>query len=158
MKDQQITIEPIGYVRNAVKSTLRPEHDWSGIISEIEILPSWQEGLAELEQFSHITVIYWAHQATDKTKMALRVFFRGEPTLPKVGVFASRSPYRPNALCLKVAKLMSIERNILQVQNLDALDGTPVLDIKPFIPTSDAPLDAHVPDWSRRNSESQKRR
>ncbi|MCL2281632.1 MAG: tRNA (N6-threonylcarbamoyladenosine(37)-N6)-methyltransferase TrmO [Dehalococcoidia bacterium] len=153
MKNTSIVLESIGYVRNSINSTPNTEHDWSNIISEIELSPPWQEGLAGLDQYSHVTIIYWAHQATDKENLALRVHYRGDSTLPKVGVFASRSPYRPNPLCLKVAKLLSVNGNILQVQNLDALDDTPVLDIKPFISTNDAPLEAHVPVWSQCHSE-----
>jgi tRNA-Thr(GGU) m(6)t(6)A37 methyltransferase TsaA len=154
MERMYIALKPIGRVRSHIKNTPKPEYDWSDVVSEIEVLPLWQEGLFGLEQYSHITVIYWAHKATDRTKMALRVRYRGDPALPEVGVFASRSPYRPNPLCIKVAKLLSVDRNILQVRNLDALDGTPVVDIKPFIPTNDAPINAHVPDWNQHNHEN----
>jgi len=150
----QILLEPIGYVHSHVKVTPKPEYDWSDVVSEIELAQSWQAGLDGLEQYSHVIVLYWAHKATDKTKMALRVHYRGEATLPRVGLFASRSPYRPNPLCMKVARLLSVKGSILQVQNLDALDGTPVVDIKPFILTNDAPTDVRVPDWNQLRSET----
>ena len=79
--------------------------------------------------------------------MALRVRYRGDPALPEVGVFASRSLFRPNPIGMKVARLLGIKDNILRVEGLDALDGTPVLDIKPFIPDNDAPKNASAPDW-----------
>ena len=70
-----------------------------------------------------------------------------DPSLPEVGVFASRSLFRPNPLGLKVARLLERKDNILHLEGLDAIDGTPVLDIKPFIPSNDAPEDARAPDW-----------
>ena len=71
--------------------------------------------------------------------------------MPEVGVFASRSLFRPNPLGVKVARLLERKGNILRLEGLDALDGTPVLDVKPFIPRSDAPASAAVPDWSDRD-------
>lgn len=137
----------IGVVRNTVKSTPKPEHDWQGVVSEIVITPHLVLGLAGLEQYSHIIVIYWAHHATNPADMALQVHYKGNPNFPIVGVFASRSPYRPNPLGQKVAKLIEINGNIIRVEELDAIDGTPVLDIKPFIPTYDAPEGATAPQW-----------
>lgn len=138
---------PIGRVQNPVKSTPKPEHDWQGVISEIVIAPHLVSGLAGLERYSHIIVLYWAHQATNSADMALMVRYRGNPKLPIVGVFASRSLYRPNPIGQKIARLLEIQGNILRVEGLDALDGTPVLDIKPFIPGYDSPEGATSPQW-----------
>ena len=145
----EIHLQPIGYVRSPVKETPRPEYDWTGVVSEIVIQPEFAAGLAGLGEYSHVIVIYWAHKAIDKSKMALQVRYRGDPTLPMVGVFASRSPYRPNPLCLKVARLLEVSDHILRLEGLDAYDGTPVLDIKPFNPDNDAPPHASVPPWNR---------
>lgn len=147
MNTGDMILQPIGFVRNAIKATLRPEHDWTGIISEIVLEHEFVPGLERLEEYSHIIVIFWAHKATDKSKMALRVRYRGDPALPEVGVFASRSLFRPNPLGMKVARLLEIKNNILRVEGLDALDSTPVLDIKPFNPSNDAPADAKTPEW-----------
>jgi tRNA (adenine37-N6)-methyltransferase len=145
-----MSLEPIGFVRSPVKATPKPEYDWSGVVSEIVIEPKYAAGLDGLERYSHVIVIFWADKATDKSKMALRVRYRGDPALPEVGVFASRSPYRPNSICLKVAHLLGVTDNILRLEGLDAYDGSPVLDIKPFIPDNDAPPDASVPPWNRK--------
>jgi tRNA-Thr(GGU) m(6)t(6)A37 methyltransferase TsaA len=147
MNPDEMPLQPIGFVRSPVKQTSRPEHDWTCIVSEIEVKPEFSTGLPGLERYSHIIVIYWAHQATDKSKMALRVRYKGDPSLPEVGVFASRSLFRPNPLGMKVTRLLERKDNILRLEGLDALDGTPVLDIKPFIPSNDVPGDARVPDW-----------
>jgi tRNA-Thr(GGU) m(6)t(6)A37 methyltransferase TsaA len=78
--------------------------------------------------------------------MALRVRYKGDPSRHMVGVFASRSPYRPNSICQKVVRLLEMNGRVLKVEALDALDGTPVIDIKPFITRHDAPQDATVPE------------
>ena len=143
--DMELT--PIGQVRSPIKSTPKPEYDWQGVISEIVVVPGLTPGLAKLDESSHIIVIYWAHQATNCADMALTVRYRGDPTLPMVGVFASRSLHRPNPLGQKVAKILGIQGNVIKVEGLDALDGTPVLDIKPFIPRYDAPDDATATQW-----------
>jgi tRNA-Thr(GGU) m(6)t(6)A37 methyltransferase TsaA len=147
MNPDRMPIHPIGFVRNNIKRTPRPEHDWTGVVSEIIIEPELNTGIEGLERYSHIIVIFWAHKATDKTKMCLRVRYKGDPSLPEVGVFASRSLFRPNPLGMKIARLLERKDNILRVEGLDALDGTPVLDIKPYIPGNDAPKDTITPDW-----------
>jgi tRNA-Thr(GGU) m(6)t(6)A37 methyltransferase TsaA len=147
-KIPDMPLQPIGFVRSPIKETPKPEYDWTGIVSEIVIEPEFSAGLEGLADYSHVIVIYWAHKATDKSSMALRVRYRGDPALPGVGVFASRSPYRPNPLCMKVARLLEVNGNVLQLEGLDAYNDTPVLDIKPFIPDNDAPQGASVPPWS----------
>jgi tRNA-Thr(GGU) m(6)t(6)A37 methyltransferase TsaA len=142
-----MVLKPIGRVKSPVKETPRSEHDWQGVISEIAIEPRFTEGLVGLARYSHIIVIYWAHKATDSADMALTVRYKGNPSLPLVGVFASRSPYRPNPLGQKLARLLEVKGNTLVVEGLDALDGTPVLDIKPFIPVYDSAEDAVSPQW-----------
>jgi tRNA (adenine37-N6)-methyltransferase len=142
-----MTLKPIGFVRSPVKSTPKPEHDWRGVVSEIVVKPELAAGLEGLDKYSHVIVIYWAHMAVDPADMALRVRFKGNPEYPMVGVFASRSPYRPNPLGQKLARLREIKDNIFRVEGLDALDGTPVLDIKPFIPGYDSAEDAVSPRW-----------
>jgi len=142
-----LELKPVGHVRCPIISTPQPEYNWQGIVSEIVIDHSLAPGLAGLERYSHIIVTYWAHLATNPTDMALSVRYKGNPKLPMVGVFASRSPYRPNPLGHKVARLLEIRGNTLKVEGLDALDGTPVLDIKPFIPHYDSPEGATAPLW-----------
>jgi tRNA-Thr(GGU) m(6)t(6)A37 methyltransferase TsaA len=144
---EQITLRAIGRVRSPVKSTPKPEYDWRGIVSEIELEPGLAPGLEGLEGYSHVIVIYYADRATDPADMALRVRFKGDPDYPMVGVFASRSPYRPNPLGQKLARLLAVEGSKLRVEGLDAIDGTPVLDIKPFIPGYDSSPDATSPQW-----------
>ena len=121
-----MSLHSIGFVRSPVKATPRPEYDWTGVVSEIVVEPEFSPGLDGLEKYSHVIVIFWAHKASDKSKMALRVRYRGDPTLPEVGVFASRSLFRPNPLGMKVARLLERKDYVLRLEGLDALDGTPV--------------------------------
>jgi len=149
MKELDMELRTIGRVKNPVKDKPPDGFNWREIVSEIEIDPALVEGLDSLSDFSHIMVTWWMHRATDKSKMALKVFPRGRKDLPPVGVFASRSPYRPNSLGRATVRLIERHGNILVVKGLDAIDGTPVLDIKPFIPGYDSPEEgATAPEWA----------
>jgi tRNA-Thr(GGU) m(6)t(6)A37 methyltransferase TsaA len=100
----------------------------------LEILTDYLPGLKDLDGFSHIILIYHLHQSHRKD---LRVvpFLDSESR----GVFATRAPNRPNPIGLSVVKLIRVEKNTVFVENLDILDGTPLLDIKPYIPEFDSP-------------------
>jgi tRNA-Thr(GGU) m(6)t(6)A37 methyltransferase TsaA len=143
-----ITIRPIGIIRSKVKQKQQSDYNWQEIVSEVVIDSRFNEALDGLEGFSHIIVIYWLHQATDPAKMAMKVRPRGKQELPPVGLFASRSPYRPNPLGQKVVRLLERRDSVLRVQGLDAIDETPVIDIKPYIPGYDSVADATVPRWT----------
>ncbi len=147
MAQPDIALKPIGYVRSSVSSTPRPEHDWRGVISEIVLKPELAPGLEGLTRYSHVLVIYWADRATDPAKISLVIHHKGDPRRPLVGVFASRSLHRPNPLGLKLARLLEVRENVLRVEGLDALDGTPVLDVKPFTPGYDSDEGATAPTW-----------
>ena len=103
------------------------------VAGTIEVFPEFVRGLDDLEGFSHIYLIYQFHRSK---AWRLKVI----PFLDHVerGVFATRAPARPNAIGLSVVKLLKREANRLQVENIDVLDGTPLLDIKPFIPEMNA--------------------
>ena len=143
----KITLKPIGYVKSPVKATPKPEYDWRSIISEIVLEPGLAAGLEGLDKYSHVIVIYYAHKAANPADMSHSVRYKGNPGYPIVGVFASRSPYRPNPLGQKLARLLEVKGNTVRVEGLDALDGTPVLDIKPFIPGYDSAEGAVSPSW-----------
>ncbi|MFP4170003.1 MAG: tRNA (N6-threonylcarbamoyladenosine(37)-N6)-methyltransferase TrmO [Methanomassiliicoccales archaeon] len=119
-------IHPIGYVRN----TATEDADFDQLVSEIEILPDFEEGLHRIEEVSELDVIFRFHL---KDEVKWRVHPRHDPSLPEVGVFASRSPKRPNFLGLTRVKLLERRGNTLAVKGLDAFDGTPVVDIKPAV-------------------------
>ena len=120
-------------------------------IARVKIFDDFGDGLKMLDTFSHIIILYWFHlRDTDEERSVLRVIPRRHPGAPEVGVFASRSPSRPNPIGLCVVELVKIEGNILLVKGLDAAEGSPVIDIKPYIPRADAFSEAVVPPWALR--------
>jgi tRNA-Thr(GGU) m(6)t(6)A37 methyltransferase TsaA len=115
---------PIGYVRNSAEE----DTDFENLVSEIEILPEYAEGLHRIEESEELDIIFLFDRSTF---YEMRVHPHHDPSQPEVGVFASRSPKRPNFLGLTRAKLLGRRGNVLVVKGLDAFNGTPVLDIKP---------------------------
>jgi len=120
-----------------------------GEISEIEIYPEFCEGLYRLDEFSHIMVFYWLHLRDNEIhRSTLKVVPRRHPGAPEVGVFASRSPSRPNPIGFCVVKLIQTQDCKLFVMGLDAFEGSPIIDIKPYIPRADSVPDARAPKWT----------
>lgn len=105
-----------------------------GVQGTLILDPSFQPGLKDLEGFSHIILIYIFHQA-GSPEMTVIPFLDDTPH----GIFATRAPKRPNPIGLSIVQLLSIEGNLLTLQNVDMLDGSPVLDIKPYVPAFDQP-------------------
>lgn len=122
-------LQEIGVVHNAYKNLtdIPRQGRMSEEISEIEIHPDFSDGLLKIEQNKYLIVLYWAH-------LAKRDILKTIPPATKElhGVFASRSPGRPNPLSLCIAELIAREDNILRVKGIDALDGSSVIDIKPY--------------------------
>jgi len=125
------TLKPVAYVRSAYSDTsqvpkgLGAKHEAEGTI---ELLPELEEGLTDIEGFSHLFVI-WVFDRSDRVELI------GTPpcdTTPH-GVFATRSPFRPNPIGLTVVQLLRREGRALRVRGIDMLDGTPVLDVKPYL-------------------------
>ena len=139
-------------MRNTVRKPPKPPYDWDNIVSRIEIEPDLTEALDNLDEFSHIIVLFWMDRLANKP-LLLKVHPRHDPNRPLVGLFASRSPHRPNSIGKTTARLLKRERNVLTVSGLDAIDGTPVIDIKPYQPDYDSPADARTPLWLKPHSE-----
>ncbi len=141
-----MTLTAIGFVRSPLKEPTSERLNLKEIISEIVIDKSLTEALDGLEGFSHIIVLYWMHKATVEKKR-LKTHPMGRTDVPEQGIFAVRTPHRPNPIGKSTVHLLERRGNILRVQGLDAIDGTPVIDIKPYIPDYDSANDAAVPDW-----------
>jgi tRNA-Thr(GGU) m(6)t(6)A37 methyltransferase TsaA len=140
-----MTLKPIGVVRNEVKQPIR--HGWGEIVSEIVVDSDLTEALDNLDEFSHLIVLYWMHELPAGRQLPLKVHPMGKSELPLVGRFATRSPSRPNPVGQATVELLERRANILKVKGLDAIDGTPVIDIKPYLPGYDSANDARVPLW-----------
>ena len=123
----------------------------AGELSKVRIFPKFCSGLQRLNAFSHIIILYWFHlRDNENERRTLRVTPRRHPGAPQVGVFASRSPSRPNPIGVCVVELTKIEECTLTVKGLDALEDSPVIDIKPYIPRADSIPEARVPEWTSR--------
>jgi tRNA (adenine37-N6)-methyltransferase len=114
----------------------------------VEIYPRYEDALLGLEKFSHVIVFYWFQESDlPEKRSVLQVHPKGDLSRPLTGVFATRSPVRPNPLAISISRVLAIRENILHIDRTDAFDGTPVIDIKPYIPASDSPAGANVPEW-----------
>ena len=114
----------------------------------IEIDEEYSEALLGLEGFSHIQVLYWFHKNdTAVGRKTLRVHPRKDKKNPLSGVFATHSPLRPNLIGLTLCKIKSIQGRHIEIEDIDAFDGTPVIDIKCYIPSSAAKSSIRLPDW-----------
>lgn len=141
---EDFVMHPIGTVRNEVAHG--GGQVWAEVTSEIHLTEGLEEALDGIEGFSHIVVLFYMHHMTPGQYPA-KVHPRGRQDLPLTGVLATRHYSRPNSIGMTTARLLGREGLVLRVQGLDAFDGTPVLDIKPFIPRFDYPTEAVVPEW-----------
>lgn len=124
---QKIEMNPIGFVK---RSSPRENERDRNLVSKIVFKKRFANGLDSIENWSHVYVIFWMHKVSDKDKVLIH---------PKgnVGIFATRAPIHPNPVGLTLVEIVKREKNVLWVRGLDALNGTPVLDIKPY------------PDWEK---------
>jgi|SRR5271157_2196998 len=129
----KIELSPIGYVRNH-NTVDTPNEELQASISEIVVDKKYADGLMDLEKNDLITVIFYFSLAAG---YKLRLHPRGDLSRPITGVFNTRSQFRPNPIGVTVVRLKSVEGNRLVVEGLDAIDGTPILDIKPHVLTFD---------------------
>ena len=125
---QQITLQPIGRVKNSVDEMLRPD-EIKRLPSRIIVDPALVEGLSGLELGQEILVLFYFHKSPPQYDLLQHP--KHDLSRPQRGVFALRSPQRPNRLGTTVVEIVRIEDNVLHVRNLDAINDTPVLDIKP---------------------------
>ena len=117
----------------------------------LEIKPEFVPALKGLEDFSHLWVIFWFHgNDRPEGRATLQVHPRRDPKNPLTGVFACRSPERPNLIGFTVCKILQIKGNIVEVAGLDAWDGTLIVDLKPYIPKGDSIPEATTPAWVNR--------
>lgn len=118
----------------------------------LQIAPEYREALEGLEGFGHVLVLWWSHHLDapeHRSVLTAEQPYRKAPH--RIGIFATRSPLRPNPICLSVAPLLEVDREngLVRVPWLDAGDGTPILDLKPYHPSSDRIRDVQMPAWCR---------
>ncbi len=131
-----LILHPIGFVRK------------QGEAVSIDLLPEYADGMLGLEGFSHVDVLFWCHENdTPAERKTLRVHPRRDPANPLTGVFATRSPRRPNPIAVSRCRILSVDGRRIRVDALDARDGSPIIDIKCHIPDSLPPEDVRLPAW-----------
>ena len=130
-----ISYQPIGTIHSPFKGVekvpIQPAAA-SGIRGTVEVSAGFAAGLQDLEGFSHVILLYHFHRVT-QARLTVVPFLDDRPR----GVFATRAPSRPNPIGLSIVRLLGIEGNVLRVENMDIVDGTPLLDIKPYVPQFD---------------------
>lgn len=138
-----IKVKPIGVIKT---TAMGKEVRKKGTVSEIVVHSDLVEALEGIDEFSHLFVIFWMHEISTEERRIMKTHPRGRGDLPLLGIFATRTPNRPNPIGLTLVELVKVDRNVLTVRNLDAFNGTPVLDIKPF-DNWDMTYDTQVPQW-----------
>lgn len=123
----------------------------SGNPAEIEIFRDYIEGLTNIEHYSHIVILFWLHKVSPKERLTIKIKPSHDST-PILGIFATRFPARPNPIGLTVVKLVEKKEDMLIVEDFDAEENTPILDVKPYIPKYDQPKGKVIlPRWVKKH-------
>ncbi len=141
-----IKVRPIGFIKN--KRVDKSDKNWGSIESRIELASEFDNNSFEgIESFSHLEILYYFHKSEKEFKGCNHP--RGDQKYPKVGIFAQRKKDRPNHIGATIVNLIEKEGKTLVVSNLDALDGTPVLDIKPIFREYLPKGEIQQPEWAK---------
>ncbi|WOF16443.1 tRNA (N6-threonylcarbamoyladenosine(37)-N6)-methyltransferase TrmO [Methanoplanus sp. FWC-SCC4] len=166
--ETNITLNPIGIIRNNTtkpvlfadekglringdnKAAIENFHEVHEGISEIVIKDELSELLEGIEDYSHLIIIYWGHGITKEGRSLKRVHPMGMQKNPLTGVYSTCSPARPNPVLMTVVRLQKREGNVLTVSGLDAIDKSPVIDIKPYVSKFYPQDDIKIPNWMQK--------
>lgn len=164
---QGFAIYPIGHISNRLNDKafdLLPDEDpaerearlnahrkeLAESTSVVEVMPEYITLLDGIEAFSHIVILFWPHRLPEEKRRLEKVHPRGWKDIPRQGIFATRSPARPNPVLFSTVRLVERQQRQLYVKGLDAMDQSPVIDIKPVIKPSDVTGAFRVPNWVHR--------
>jgi formylmethanofuran dehydrogenase subunit E len=163
----ELTIKPVGVVRSAIKTPMpRPPADESErktwlarvkaeqrkintLVTDLVIDPQFSGILDGIEEFSHVLVLFWPHLVPTERRRLLKVRPMGRTDMPEKGIFATCSPARPNPVLVSTVRLLGRDGNVLHVQGLEAVDGSPIVDIKPYVADYYSAKDPVVPSWMK---------
>ena len=141
----ELILRPIGRVDNGATEAV--DEGWGTVESTLVLDEHYATALEGLAEFSHLLVLFWMHEAPQPTAMRRRP--QGRADLPEVDILAQRARHRPNPIGVTAVELLGVDGNRVQVRGLDAINGTPLLDLKPYFPQYDA-RPARVPEWVNR--------
>ena len=160
-----LQLTPVGEVHSPIKTPILQAGDsdielWERLdkirehqrqvkaaISDLVIFDPWTELIDGIEGFSHILVLYWPHLIKPERRSLRKVHPMGRKDLPLQGIFATRSPARPNPVLVSTVPLLSREGNVLRVNGLEAVDGSPLIDIKPYVESYHSVENPRFPAW-----------
>ena len=169
-KTEEFVIRPVGYVKSDITEiNFRPDvevdpetrkqqvkahrEQVKNTVSELVIKPEFEELLDGIDAFSHIVILFWPHKLEEDRRKLTKVHPMGRKDLPQQGIFATRSPARPNPILVSSVQLLERSGNILRVKGFEALDQTPIIDIKPVTRHYEGVENPTVPDWIKQISE-----
>lgn len=139
--DMVLEIKPVGHVRNpdfqpgAASGEKRKDAGWKGLDADIVLNEHYTNGLDDIEQHEHLIIVFWPHKMDMSNRYnRVKIHPQRREDLPLTGVFSTSSPSRPNSTLVTVVRFVKRHNNVLTVKGLDALDGTPIIDIKPYDP------------------------
>jgi len=165
MSEEFFQIRPVGVIKNKVKKPfLKTDNNDLKLQKEINIIKTnYQKSynqtskiiinkeivsiLDGIEEYSHLIVLYWAHKVPEESRKLTKVHPMGRRDTPLTGIFSTCSPARPNPVLTSIVRLYTRKENILHVKGLDAIDGSPVIDIKPYVKVFYPQNDVVVPVW-----------
>ena len=143
---EAIRLQAIGTVHNKITEPV--DTGWGNVQSSIVLKPEWEGGFDGLDQFSHALILTYLHQvATRDQPVPPRRHPRNRTDMPLLGVFSQRARVRPNPIGVTACEIVAVDSRELIVKGLDAIDGTPVLDVKPYVPIFDRIESPIVPPW-----------
>ncbi len=138
-------LKAIGFVSNRVTEPV--DDNWGSVVSRLNLRKEYSKGITGLGQFSHALVLTFLNRSRFKKATDLVRRPRGLDSMPEVGIFAQRAKDRPNSIGVTAVEIISVGDGFVDVKGLDAINGTPILDIKPYYPQYDLIKDARVPEW-----------
>ena len=141
----KIELDSIRLVKNNIEN--KKDNDWGSDVSKIILDEQYEHGLTGLLDFSHLIVIYYLNKADFNIEKNLVRRPQGREDMPMVGIFSQRAKDRPNPIGITPVEILNINKNIIAIKGLDAINNTPVIDIKPYYPMYDCKNNAVIPEW-----------
>lgn len=144
-QDKAIVLQPIGHVRSVRSEPV--DEGWGTVTSDVVIDEVYRDGLLGLEQFSHAVIVFWMNGAHYEQARHIRRRPQGREDMPMMGIFAQRAKDRPNPIGVTTVEVLEVQADRIRVRGLDAIDATPVLDVKPYFRCFDAGNETKEPEW-----------